>query len=115
MVITFKYTLHQELWNWLADNPKCGKALWPGWDRTDCMAINGCFACEATKYNGYANCNICPLYWNGKYGGECESTGSIYLVWLTYYRDMDDRSKAARAIANMMPFQRKGVKELIVI
>jgi hypothetical protein len=75
--------LHQELWQWLADNPRLSKDDWPSWDYNggkQKQIPNACFACEAAgfKYIDEPLCDKCPCDWNAI---TCTDKGSPYTAW----------------------------------
>ncbi|MBP2663769.1 MAG: hypothetical protein H6Q71_1717 [Firmicutes bacterium] len=94
----FQYTLHKELWNWLADNPDKEKYQWPkfignGGDIS--IPSHYCFACCYAKhcYDIYFDC---PLKFK-MYKNDC--LGGMYY----YYEEAvgEKRSIYARLIANL--------------
>lgn len=94
-------TLHQELWNWLADNPERNKEDWPKWGYMP--EVQGdCFACEystASKIDTISECpEACPFIWPVSVW--CLAPTSLY----AQYRgcsDMKKRAELARQIANL--------------
>lgn len=100
--------LHQELWNWLADNPDKQKHNWPRWERNggDVERVWGfCFACEiGTKHGKDKACTNCPISWPGlscKYKRVDDDTPGLYAEWRGTEPCDIKRSELARQIANL--------------
>lgn len=85
----FQWSLHKELWHWLAANPMQPKGHWPQWkhnggtvDLVEC----GCFACEYSLVDDgdyTTDCDVCPLVWvkNDKGKSHCNE-GGLWNQWL---------------------------------
>jgi hypothetical protein len=76
----FNHTKHQELWQWLADNPGKYKDDYFIEHRVpeDEIPINDCYACEGAG----SECRNCPLDWDGvDWDNTCSSLGSSYDIW----------------------------------
>lgn len=117
----FNYTLHKELWNWLADNPLEDKENWPGWEKygIDLKEYSDCFACFCadkgpTPELEFHKCVHCPLDWpNGFcFPRHAQVTDAEYFFeeWVKAIDDYDgqnddyDRQNVeyyARKIANL--------------
>lgn len=96
--IIFNRTAHQELWNWLAENPDCYKSEWPGWHHYAAKK-DDCFACETANAirPRYARlCVYCPLQWPK--GKPCYN--GLYAIW-QISEDPRIRRSLARYIANL--------------
>lgn len=94
----FNRTAHQELWNWLAENPDYCKTEWPGWQyyaakRDDCFA---CEAAEAIRPMYADTCKYCPLKWPE--GKPCYD--GLYTIWQAS-EDPRIRRSLAQYIANL--------------
>ena len=100
--------IHQDLWNWLSQNPDKEKRDWPEWIINGGSTIycqNNCPACEyneqresATMYCGSA----CIIAWPA--GGGCQwinnTSHEIYNQWY-YGKDPKLRASLAAQIANL--------------
>ena len=86
----FEYSLHVELWEWLAENPDSDKYDWPGWSEFKLYPAQGCFACEYVK----SNCDKCPLDWD-----ICLSRDSLYNQW--WHADLKEKAKIAKQISEV--------------
>ncbi len=99
MTLKEMYANHQELWFWLADNPKKEKKDWPGWDTYDPVA-DDCFACQWTIDNTKdtdSSCPNCPLDWPHR---RCGSGVGLFFLWCGA-TDPQNRAVVANLIANV--------------
>lgn len=112
--------LHQNLWNWLADEAEKGFIR----TKSDYFALHSCLevptcACYACEYaeqkvnNFYkmpkgvvARCRYCPFDWSDETDHLqdlfCEADDSPYDKWV-HSTDVKSAAKYARQIANMKP------------
>lgn len=103
MTKVFQWTLHKELWYWLAENPGKSKDQWPQWDfnggTVDSVTMM-CFACQYIKEHN-TGCSQCPLVWSselgccGGYNDEAE-----YSQWENC-GDPQERAELALTIAEL--------------
>lgn len=114
------YRLHQELWNWLANNPGKMKAEWLGWKEFstgDKLECSFCFACAMTpsdkvvdEFDGEEydkrRCSECLLLWPED--GDCNSRDGYYHRWAM--REYIN----ARKIANL-PMREVKVDEVLPV
>ena len=98
MNLPFCYSLHKQLWLWLANNPDKYEIDWPEWtiNGGDIEPILDCnFACQYVS-DLESNCSNCPLSWTKD--NTCLYSNSIYLKWL-FSNNPKDRKLCARQIA----------------
>lgn len=115
----FDHANHVALWDWLVDNPECGKGNWPGWQRNggtipdieedaDCFACQAghrCITCEEATLCGSCEkeCD-CPLQWSTEgetaMGLACMADSSLYTAWFDE-SDIFLRRKYARQIRDL--------------
>ena len=84
---------HEEIWQWLADNPTKDKDQWGGWYKLTLeqhpREHNYCFACkwgDETMHYLDHRCEHCPCWeYPGSYDNNgtymCEDKDSPYLEW----------------------------------
>ena len=79
--------LHEELWLWLAENPKSLKEDWPRWKFQDGdipEIIADCFACEYedrhTHKDEYCHCPLDFPNWEITHGGS-DCLNGLYDKW----------------------------------
>ena len=98
---------HEELWQWLADNPTKEKHHWPGWkhvnDKYKEYIPYYCFACGYAKMKRHAvgyeakKCDYCPCDWGTK--GCCNKDSPFY-EWDHISSDSTRRVALALKIKN---------------
>lgn len=110
------FSLHREMWDWLAKNPSKTKKDWPKWNSEIQVCKCHCFLCEFSHVRG--GCISCPVKWPSTSPsnpcifssslehqtgiiGEDFSTG-LYYLW-DCASDLNTLSKLARQIANLTP------------
>lgn len=108
MCVTFNYTAHRQMWDWLAHHPLKEKIEWPEWRMNDGEydeVQSNCFACEYVHrispirfdLNGieivHHNCRLCPF---GHYtDGDC--LGGLYMRWVIAGAHKDAKARAEYA------------------
>lgn len=124
----FWHSLHRELWDWLADNPRARKnrhpkrVLWSRKKNVTYYKVHDCFACVGI----WSPC-ICPLLWGFEHSNKrpCLDSQSPYTIWSAetnriYFRNLDRHGPEALECISMarkirdLPFNPKNIDEYTV-
>jgi hypothetical protein len=90
--------LHEEMWQWLVDNPKADKDDWPRWKELPLDVREGgfqCFACYLSQAYSNSNdidCRCCPCWDYEDSYFMCEEPDSPYILWESLGAEHDTQS-----------------------
>lgn len=105
-----------EMWEWLAEHPKADKMDYFDNNPVDDVPVYECYCCEYVFTNfvpspegNDLDCTKCPIHWGTEGDRACTNLGSPYKEWATWGCLITEKSKHAKAVAELA---KKALKDL---